>query len=154
LDDAEARWNLHLKPAFGHLRASQMSTDAINRYVDARQGAGAANATINRELAALKRMFTLGAQATPPKVNRVPHFNMLKENNVRSGFVTDEQYGALVQACNEVGVWLRALFEVGYTYGWRVSELLTLRVRQVDFGAGRSGSTLVPRRMTRGVLRR
>jgi len=136
LDDAEARWLLHLKPVFGHLRALQVSTSLINKYVDDRQKAGASNATINRELAALKRMFTLGAQATPPKVTRVPHFNMLKETNVRSGFVTDEQYDALANACAAVGMWIRALFETGYTFGWRVSELLTLQVRQVDFSAG------------------
>lgn len=136
LDDAEARWQLHLKLAFGHLRASQVSTSLINKYVDDRQRASASNATINRELAALKRMFTIGAQATPPKVNRVPHFHMLKENNVRSGFVNDEQYQALVAACSKVAMWLRALFETGYTYGWRTSELLTLQVRQIDFSAG------------------
>jgi integrase len=136
LDDTEARYKLHLKPAFGHLRASRVSTSLINEYVDDRQEAGASNATINRELAALKRMFTIGSHATPPKVNRIPHFNMLKESNVRSGFVNDEQYGVLAGASNEVGAWLRALLEVAYTYGWRVSELLTLQVRQVDLSAG------------------
>jgi integrase len=28
---------------------------------------------------------------------------------------------------------MRSLFECGYTYGWRISELLNLRVKQVDF---------------------
>jgi site-specific recombinase XerD len=40
--------------------ASITTADARN-YVARRQAAGAANATINRELAALKRMFTLAA---------------------------------------------------------------------------------------------
>lgn len=31
------------------------------------------------------------------------------------------------------GLWLRALLEVAYSYGWRRGELLNLRVRQVDF---------------------
>jgi hypothetical protein len=29
-------------------------------------------------------------------------------------------------------LWLRALLEMGYNYGWRVSELLNLRVQQID----------------------
>jgi integrase len=136
LGDAEARWKLHLKPVFGHLRAVQVSTDHFNKYVDDRQTAGASNATINRELAAMKRMFTLGAQATPQKVTRIPHFPHLEERNVRKGFVEDAQYVALAASCATAGLWLRGLFECGYTYGWRVSELLGLRVNQVNIAGG------------------
>ena len=35
----------------------------VTKYVDARQEEGAKNATINRELAAPKRLFTLGRRA-------------------------------------------------------------------------------------------
>lgn len=132
IDDAEARWKLHLKPVFGHMRAVQVSSDQLNKYVDDRQREKATNATINRELAALKRMFTIGSQTTPPKVNRLPHFPHLEERNVRKGFVEDKQYAALAKACGEIGLWLRGLFECGYTYGWRVSELVGLRVEQVN----------------------
>ena len=113
----------------------QVSTEHFNKYVDDRQQAGASNATINRELAALKRMFTLGAQTTPQKVTRIPHPH-LAERNVRKGFVEDAQYTALAKACAEVGLWLRGLFECEYTYGWRVSELLGLRVNQVNVAGG------------------
>ena len=136
MNDAETRWKLHLKPVFGHLRAVQVSTDHLNSYVDDRQRGGASNATINRELAALKRMFTLGAEATPQKVTRTPHFPHLEERNVRKGFVEDAQYVALATACADIGLWLRGLFECGYTYGWRVSELLGLRVNQVNLAGG------------------
>lgn len=27
---------------------------------------------------------------------------------------------------------MRAIFETGYSYGWRISEVLNLRVKQVD----------------------
>jgi len=135
LDDAEAHWKLHLEPFFGHLRAVEVSSDLISRYVDTRQLKGAKNATINRELAALKRMFRLGLQATPPKVIRVPAFPKLAERNVRKGFVEDTHYQKLAEASAGAGLWMRALFETGYTYGWRISELLNLRVKQVDLSS-------------------
>ncbi len=102
----------------------------LGRYVDARQREGAKNATINRELALLKRMFRLGMQATPTKVSRLLAFPKLAENNVRKGFLEDGQYTKLVEAYPHL--WFRAMVECGRTYGWRVRELKSLRVNQVD----------------------
>ncbi len=130
LDDVDARWKLHLKPFFGDLRAVDVSSDLVARYVDKRQAQKAKNATINRELAALKRMFHLGQKATPPKVNRIPGFPRLAENNVRKGFLEDAQYELLFGSSSEN--WFRAIVEVGRTYGWRVGELLSMRTKQVD----------------------
>ena len=129
LDDVQARWDLHLKPFFGVLRAKDVTSDLIARYVDARQRQAAKNATINRELAVLKRMYRIGHQATPPKVLRMTAFPHLKENNVRKGFLDDNQYRKLVDGTER---WFRALVECGRTYGWRVSELLGMQVNQVD----------------------
>lgn len=130
IDDVKARWTLHLRPFFDHLRAVEVSSDLLCKYVDKRQQEKAANATINRELAALKRMFYLGYRATPPKVNRVPAFPMLREDNARKGFLEDTQYQNLT--AHSPGLWFRAIVEVGRTYGWRIGELKKLRVRQVD----------------------
>ena len=142
---AEARWRKHLQPFFGGSRAIDVTSARIAQYVDARQKEGAENATINRELAALRRMFNLARRATPPKVATMPYFAMLHENNVRTGFLTDEQYTKLANECATAGLWLRAAFEVGYTWGWRKGEVLALRVRQVNLAEGRiclpSGST-------------
>src|SRR6266568_2456776 len=129
LDDVTARWTLHLRPFFGVLRAVDVTSERLARYVDARQKEGAKNATINRELAALKRMFHIGQQSTPVKVIRLPHFPHLAENNTRKGFLEDHQLRALIEGEE---LWFRALVECGRTYGWRVSELLTMRVGQVD----------------------
>jgi len=49
----------HLRPTLGHLRAAAVTTGDVNRYVGRRQADDAANATINRELAALKRAYSL-----------------------------------------------------------------------------------------------
>jgi integrase len=130
IDDVEARWNLHLKPFFGVLRAVDVSSELIARYVDARQRQEAKNATINRELAALKRMYHLGMRATPAKVLRVPAFPHLMENNVRKGFLEDGQYHKIVALCPEL--WFRSIMECGRTYGWRISELLNMQAGQID----------------------
>jgi integrase len=129
-DDLQARWDLHLKPFFGHLRAMDVTSTLIEGYVDQRMTEGAANATINRELAALKRMFRLGHYATPPLVTRLPLFPHLTENNIRKGFLEDRQHSKLIEYCPEL--WFRGLVECGRTYGWRVSELLNMLVNQVD----------------------
>lgn len=129
IEDAETRWNAHLKPFFGCVRAVDVTSSLIARYVDARQQEGASNATVNRELAALKRMFRIGMLATPAKVLRLPAFPKLKEHNIRQGFLEDAQFRNLVEGED---LWFRTLVECGRTYGWRVSELTSMRVRQVD----------------------
>jgi integrase len=126
---AERRWKLHLEPFFGAARVGQVTHSLIEKYIDQRMTEKAKNGSINRELAALKRMFRLGHQAQ--KINWLPPFPAkLAENNVRTGFVDDKQFAALTASAGEL--WLRAFLEIAYTYGWRKKELLNLRVRQVD----------------------
>jgi integrase len=47
-----------------------------------------------------------------------------------------KQHDSLAAETGKVGLWLRATFETGYTYGWRHEELLALLVRQVDLSDG------------------
>ncbi len=127
------RWRLHLEPAFGSLRAAKLTTEKLNEYATARLKEGAARATINREFALLRFAFNLAHKGRTVAV--VPYFPMLKENNVRTGFLEDTVYERLAAACAKRGLWLRAMFEVGYQFGWRSSEVKSLRVNQVDLTA-------------------
>ena len=133
---AKRRWKLHLEPFLGEFRAVQVGTDLLNRYVQQRQQEGAENATINRELAFLKRAFRLALTASPAKVRHVPAFPHLSENNARQGFLADADYEKLVAECAQTGLWLRAMLAVGCSFGWRKGEVLGLRVKQVDLAAG------------------
>ena len=63
----------HLTRFFEACPAPQITTPRINHYIEARLDEGASNASINRELSALKRMLNLGAKQTPPIVDRVPY---------------------------------------------------------------------------------
>ena len=103
IDDVEARWQLHLQPWFGCMRTANVTSEQLARYVDRRQAEGAAPATINRELAALKRMLNLGRKSTPPKVINLPAFPHLAENNVRTGFLDYSQYEKLIEGALNCG---------------------------------------------------
>jgi integrase len=125
------RWKNHLG-VFRDELADQVTVQQINNYVSKRLEEKAANGTINRELSDLKRCFKLAEQTGVLKRGTMPHIAMLKEAKPRKGFVKDAQYAALARATSRIGLWLRALFEIGFTYGWRKNELVTLRVSQVD----------------------
>lgn len=108
-DWAELVVRVHLRPFFGATKAASLGTEQIRKYVEHRRkpevrtvGNGdekrkreygpAANATINRELALLRRAFNLGRMATPARVGTVPFIPILAENNVRKGFFEHEAF--------------------------------------------------------------
>jgi len=76
----------YLKEFFGGTKAPDITTDKVKAYIGKRMKKGLSNASINGGLAALKRMFHLASECTPPKVSVIPYIPMLKESNVRKGF--------------------------------------------------------------------
>jgi len=119
----------HLKRYFEGYRVPDINSPKIEDYIESRLEEGAANATINRELSALKRMLNLGARQTPPKVDRVPYIPMLKENNIRKGFFEHAEFVALRDAIPE---YLKGFVTFAYKTGWRVSEIAGLTWSHVD----------------------
>ena len=132
IDDITWRADKNLRPAIGKDLAFRVGAREVKRYVEARRKAGAADATINRELAIVRRGFTLGFQAEPQLVARQPYIPILDEDNVRQGFLEPEQYGKLLA---ELPDRLKALFVCAYHVGTRKGELRRLRWDQVDFDA-------------------
>lgn len=122
-----------LMKEFGGMRVTEITTPRIKRYIQKRMDEGVSNATINRELSALKRMFNLAARCTPPKVAQVPHIPMLKENNTRKGFFEHDDYLKLLNALPEH---LRPVITFAYKTGWRKSEVLNLTWDRVDLKEG------------------
>ncbi len=119
----------NLATTFGGVPVPQITTSLVKRYIEGRQAEGKANATINRELAALKRMFRLGYEHTPPKVNRIPGIPKLEENPPRQGFFEAAEFAALLEALPKH---LKGITLFAYRTGWRVSEITGLTWSQVN----------------------
>jgi integrase len=157
LDELERRIRLHLQPFFGQRKLSAISTSDVRAFVAQRQQdkivvkkavtrivdgqsvevspaltKPVSNGEINRELTALKRMFTLAMQAG--KILYRPHIPLLNEDNVRTGFFEREQFESVR---NHLPSALQPVVTFAYITGWRItSEVLPLQWRHVDFKAG------------------
>ena len=131
---AERVWNVHLKGFFGGMAAKQVGTSTLSRYIEIRKEEKAANGTINRELSLLQRAFMLGYEAQPRKVARPLRFHRLAESKPRQGFIEQKQYDELVKHCADL--WLRTMLTLAYSFGFRKSELLTLKISDVNLLAG------------------
>jgi integrase len=135
-------FDMHLLPFFkAGTSMPLIDAQTIWRYIRQRQQADASNATINRELAALSRLFSQaiedGLLRQKPNVPRLP------ENNTRVGFFEREEYDRLLEALRVIPR-LRDLVIVLYETGWRKGEIIgkrskdqwvrsPLRWRHVDF---------------------
>lgn len=142
LENMVGRWELNVRPFFAHRRAKEVTNEHINQYIDLRQQQGAKGGTIARELGLLRRAYKLGMRGNPPKVRVMPYFPQFADPK-RTGYMEIEQHDAFAAACRELvrrgEVWLEAVFEAAYTFGWRWSEIVLLRVWQVRFTSPTAG---------------
>jgi integrase len=118
----------HLIKFFDGYRAIDVTTAAIKGFITHRRDQGIANATINRELSALKRMFNLAAKETPPKVSGVPYIPMQKEDNVKEGFFEDADYHAFLK---ELPDDMSRFVQFAYWTGWREAQIRSLTWQMV-----------------------
>jgi integrase len=117
-----------LRDTFGGMRAVDIDTDRIQAYTDARLENGAAPASVNRELAALKRMYSLAVQ-TRKGFRFRPYIPMLAEENAREGFLEPADFESL---CSALPCDLADVARFAYLTGWRKGEVLGLEWRDVD----------------------
>jgi len=121
-----------LRRFFGGRKAKSIEPRDIATYKANRQADGLTNGSINRELAALKRMFNLALENG--NIIRKPHIEMLEENNVRQGFFEWSDFESIRTRLPE---YLQPPMTFAYLTGWRVrSEVLALSWSNVDFKAG------------------
>ena len=125
---------IHLRPIFGGTRALKINTAMMVRYQRNRLGEGATPASVNREIALLKRAFNLAAKNGVISRANVPAFpQQLEENNVREGFVDRAGFEAVRDAMPD---YPHDPLTFAFRTGWRIGAVRGLRWNSVDY-AGR-----------------
>jgi len=138
------RFHRHLEKTLGPVPARRATTKHFVNYIEQRRREmGTSDATINRELAIVRRGYTLAKQQDPPLVTKVPYIPKLKETNVRQGFLELEQFERLLPL---LPLKLKALAVCAYHVGSRKGELRKIRWDQVD---GESGVIRLPGSQTK-----
>ena len=122
---------IHLRAGFPKARAVDVTTDTVRRYTRKRQAAGAANASIQKELAALKRAFRLAQLGGT--LTRVPAIEMPRLDNTRRGFLDRPHLDAILATATPH---IQGPVLFAFLTGWRKGEILPLRWEQVDWDAG------------------
>ena len=122
---------MYLKPFFGAMRLDAIASYTVDRYKKKRIDAGAANATINRELATLSHLFSMAVDRR--WLDKRPcRFQMLGEISGRIVALSGDECAALLCAGVESAdafCWLFVAF--GLNTAMRHSEILAARF--VDF---------------------
>ena len=111
--------------------AMSIDGDRIEAYAKSRLAKGLAHATVQYELAILRRGFRLAA-----KVGKalVPAFPIMAVDNARQGFFEPDELTTLL---SYLPIYLQPVFRFASVTGWRVqSEVLTLPWVNVDFHTG------------------
>jgi site-specific recombinase XerD len=126
------RYGRYWNAVFPGKTLRQLQPGDIERYV-AQRLQEAAPASVNRELAFLKRIFNVAIADGYDDANPVQRVKLQKENNARTRFLTDEEEERL-QVALRPEHWIAVEFAL-HT-GLRQSEQFGLRWENVDFRNG------------------
>ncbi|MBK7142036.1 MAG: site-specific integrase [bacterium] len=117
-----------LKESFGRKLLSEITPLALETYKSSRLKV-VAPATVNRELACLKHMFTKAIQWQMATSNPVRMVRMLKEHNQRLRYLTNDEIQLLMNALPER---VQPVVQCALYTGMRRGELLNLKWADVD----------------------
>jgi integrase len=130
------------REAFGKFKASEFSTEEVDKFIRQRLATGAANATINRLTEVVKRAFKVAKMQSP----EIRHLS--EKDNVRRGFFTVQEFEDIVKHLPEA---LQDFCRFGFITGWRKGEISTLRWPDIEDGVIRLRSENSKNREARHV---
>jgi integrase len=124
----------HLVPFFKSKPLSRIESFDVERYKKNRRDAGAAKATVNRELAVLSHLLNQAIEWKWIK-SRSAKIVRFKEDNQRIVYLTHDQCVALTDAAaSDHNDNVHAFVMVGLHTGMRHAEILSIRRDEVDLG--------------------
>lgn len=123
----------HLCGFFKRMKARLITNDVVqNQYIPYRQKKDpyVTNGTLNIEISALIRMFTLALEADPPKLRHAPKIKKLStKGNQRTGFFEIDDYMKMKEA---LPGYLVPSFMLAYKSGMRREEIYGLLIEQYN----------------------
>ena len=131
--DYKSRWDVHLKPVFGTMVATQVTKDKITAYLNARMKEGATLCTRNREQRVLMMIFGHNRSKIP--ADRFPEFPKMQseKSHVRKGRLSRADYDKLRERLDDPKLfWLKVFVTLTFVYGFRRSELIGAKVGYFD----------------------
>lgn len=132
IDRKKRQLELYLNGFFGEKPLSKVSTFDIARYRKHRKEAGAAGATINRELAVISHLFNKAIEwewlsHRPAKIAR------FKEGSGRIVYLTPEQQQRIIEASrSDCSPHIYPFSVIALSTSMRMTEILSMRREHVD----------------------
>jgi hypothetical protein len=106
-----------LSPYFAGWVLTDIDAAAIQGYVAHRRGEGKAAATVNLELATLRKALKVAHEQG--KLDKLPVIRMLRPAAPMSGFFEHQQFEAV---SGELPPDIQIVVLIGYTYGWKITN--------------------------------
>jgi len=119
----------NLKPFFAEKYLHEITPLDVEKYKRERQSK-VSNATVNREVACLKHIFTKAIEWGIVQKNPGKKVKLLRERNTRLRYLDEKEIRTLHDACAEH---LKPIVTVALNTGMRKEEILSLRWKDVDF---------------------
>lgn len=119
-----------LEPFFKKYAAQDITPSLVKRYTNKRLKAGMSASSINNELSALRRMFSLMIEQE--LITTAPVIKTLKTDNVRKSFLEHNEFLSLVQVLPE---YLKGPAQLAYYRAMRKGEIFSLKQEDVDLKA-------------------
>jgi integrase/recombinase XerD len=122
-----------LTPKFKHFTLNEIDKGDVEQYKTYRQAQGVTNATVNRDIATIKRLCSLAVDAKLLDTNKIIGAKLLPEPKGRVRFLTEAEIDGLLAQCTLP--YLRMAVVIALETGLRKDGCFTLKWSDISNGS-------------------